>query len=449
MSNRWITKKNKDGEKKRVRIEDSKVHGTKLKRIPPSAGSLEKEAWSILDHLDSVTDVDQLLLEMRRYSGLIGRFSPYNAMLIAHQDPDATIVRSKPDWNYFGRKLKNDPKALDVLYPIGIPRKAIPGEVKEFIEKKREEGLDDAEIDRLISEKFNINGTGSTHAFGTGSVYDISQTVPVPGTERPEVSERRSPMTTEMKPRVPGKEKPEADNIKATTLYSALKELAGKHYKVVEAPTPNARGYTAHSGDETMIRVMKVPGENVEALHTLIHEMSHANLLHLDRKIPRGIAEGEAELSTYLVGSHYGFDFKNDSSAYIKGWLNSEKDHKFGKENIDRCMNNARSIINNIDSILKDYTGQEKDKITSRDLRGHTSKDGIFYVDRSYINEGQWGVVDKYLPNGIDDASLKQLKSAEKKITEYTKHNWTTDSIFEFLWSVNHAIKEKEKQSKN
>ena len=39
MSNRWITKKNKDGEKKRVRIEDSKVHGTKLKRIPPETES--------------------------------------------------------------------------------------------------------------------------------------------------------------------------------------------------------------------------------------------------------------------------------------------------------------------------------------------------------------------------------------------------------------------------
>lgn len=91
--------------------------------------------------------------------------------------------------------------------------------------------------------------------------------------------------------------------------------------------------------------------------------------------------------------------------------------------------------------------GLKKDKIT-RDLRGHTSKDGIFYVDRSYINEGQWGVVDKYLPNGIDDASLKQLKLAEKKITEYTKHNWTTDSIFDFLWSVNHAIKEKENGKK-
>ena len=418
---KWITRKNKDGEKKRVKIEDSRIHGTEIKRIPPSAGNLEKEAWSVINQLDKVTDVDQLLLEIGKYSGLIGRFSPYNAMLIMNQDPNATIVRSKLDWRDFGMELKDDAKALDVLYPIGIPSKTNPGKVKEFIEQKRKEGLDDAEIDQLISEKFNMNGTGSTHVFGTGSVYDISQTVPIPG-----------------------KEKQEENTVKATTLYSTLKELAGKHYKVVEGPTPNARGYTAHSGGDTMIQVMKVPGENVEALHTLIHEMSHANLLHLDRKIPRGIAEGEAELSTFLVGSHYGFDFKNDSSAYIKGWLNSEKDHKLGKENIDRSMNNAKSIINDIDSKLKEYMEQEGDEMTSRDLRGHTSKDGIFYVDRSYINEGQWGVVDKYLPNGIDHASLKQLKIAEEKITEYTKHNWTTDSIFEFLWSVNHAIKEKQ-----
>ncbi len=112
-----------------------------------------------------------------------------------------------------------------------------------------------------------------------------------------------------------------------------------------------ARGYIAHSGEGQKIVVMKIPGEDENVLHTLIHEMSHARPGHLYRKdFPRGLAESESELSTYLVGAHFGFDFKGDSAAYIKGWLDDAKakGSNLGKENIDRVMNNARLLINEI-----------------------------------------------------------------------------------------------------
>lgn len=119
-----------------------------------------------------------------------------------------------------------------------------------------------------------------------------------------------------------------------------------------ESPINNdARGYTAHSGEGKKIVVMKILGEDVNVLHTLIHEMSHARLEHLYRKdLPRGIAESEAELSTYLVGAHFGFDFKDDLSAYMKGWFDNARSQgeDFGKENLDRVMNNARWLINEI-----------------------------------------------------------------------------------------------------
>ena len=150
--------------------------------------------------------------------------------------------------------------------------------------------------------------------------------------------------------------KPVEEDVKATTLYNTLKKIAREHYTVEEGNILNgARGYTAHSGEGQKIVVMKIPGEDVNVLHTLIHEMSHARLEHLYRKdIPRGIAESEAELSTYLVGSHFGFNFRDDSSAYIKGWLDNAKAQgkSLGKENIDRVMNNARWLINEISARL-------------------------------------------------------------------------------------------------
>ena len=329
MAQKWITKK-KGNENKHIKIEtEKKPREIEVWDVGQSPSELEKQAWNMLGEISKVSTVDQLLLQMKKYSGTLGDYSGFNSLLIYMQNKDATIVRSSNEWKYFGRELKDGATPISVLYPLGIPVKDGPGKVKDFIEKKRNEGLDDETIDQLVREKFNLGRTGTAYVFGTGKVYDISQTQGIPG-----------------------KMKPVEEDIKATTLYNTLKKIAKDHYTVEEETILNgARGYTAHSGEGQKIVVMKIPGEDVNVLHTLIHEMSHARLEHLYRKdLPRGLAESEAELSTYLVGAHFGFDFKDDSSAYIKGWLDSAKSEgkDLGKENLDRVMNNARWLINEI-----------------------------------------------------------------------------------------------------
>lgn len=335
MSEKWITKKNENGESKHIRMDSAKTVREKTvvaTKMGPTVEELEKQAWGILDDLSKVSTVDQLLLELRKYSGTLGDYSAFNSMLIGLQDPKATIVRSKTEWGYFGRELKEDAKSMNVLFPIGIPPKEMPGKMKKFIEEKRNEGLDDDAITELVAEKLRRSGNGFAHYFGTGDVYDISQTNAIPG-----------------------KETPIEDVVSARELYKTLKGIAQEHYTVEEDIIFNgARGYTGHSGEGQRIVVMKIPGEDVNVLHTLIHEMSHARLEHLYRDdLMRGQAESEAELSTYLVGSHFGFDFKDDSAAYIKSWLDrTTKDKGLGKENLDRVMNNARWLIQEISSKL-------------------------------------------------------------------------------------------------
>ncbi len=71
----------------------------------------------------------------------------------------------------------------------------------------------------------------------TVKVYGISQTTPIPD-----------------------KTKFTEDDIKATILYNTLKKIVGEHYTVEESSIDNdARGYTAHSGEEQKIIVMKIP----------------------------------------------------------------------------------------------------------------------------------------------------------------------------------------------
>ena len=333
MVQKWITKK--DGnENRHIRIEtERKAREVQIQDMGPTPAQLEKQAWNLLGDLSKITTVDQLLLQMRKYSGTLGDYSGFNSLLIGMQDPGATIVRSRNEWKYFGREVNDGAVPISVLYPVGVAHKDGPGKVKDFIEKKRKEGLSDEAIEELVREKFNLTGGSFTKVFSTGKVYDISQTTPIPG-----------------------KTKPVEEDVKATALYNTLKKIAKEHYEVEESPiSDGARGYTAHSGEGQKIVVMKIPGEDVNVLHTLIHEMSHARLEHLYRKdLPRGIAESEAELSTYLVGSHFGFNFKDDSSAYIKGWLDNAKAQgkSLGKENIDRVMNNARWLINEVSARL-------------------------------------------------------------------------------------------------
>ena len=183
---------------------------------------------------------------MKKYSGTLGDYSGLNPLLIGRQYPNATIVRSRNEWKYFGR------------------------EVKDFIEKKRQERLSDEAIQELVREKFNLSGGGFTKVFSTGKVYDIPQTSVIPD-----------------------KAKPVEEDVKATTLYNTLKKIARGHYTVEEFPMNNgARGYTAHSGEGQKIVVIKIPSEDVNVFHMLIHEMFHARLEHLYRNdLPRGLAE--------------------------------------------------------------------------------------------------------------------------------------------------------------
>ena len=69
---KWITKK--DGnENKHIRIEtERKTREVQIQDIGPTPAQLEKQAWGLLGDLSKITTVDQLLLQMKKYSGTLG-----------------------------------------------------------------------------------------------------------------------------------------------------------------------------------------------------------------------------------------------------------------------------------------------------------------------------------------------------------------------------------------
>ena len=297
------------------------------------AKQLEAQARSMLSQAGKNTDIENMLLGLKKYSGLLGEYSPYNAALIYWQNHDATIVHSRKDWERLGYNIREDGKSMQVLVPIGAVRKVSKPELAKFIEDKRKEGLSDEAITLLAADKFEKRkGFRRVHTFTAGGVYDAGS---VTGGE--------------------GKPIEQAEKIRLSKLYTDFKKTAGQHWRVEEGVVSDARGFTTLEKSleegkpaQMMIRVMKVPNEDVEPLHTLAHEMAHARLKHIEeRKRPRKIQEAEAELAAYLALSHYGVDTSHDSAAYIGGWLKKEP---MGEEAVDRAMNAARWIIANTDA---------------------------------------------------------------------------------------------------
>jgi len=339
MVKRWITKKNKHDENIHIPIEEGKIRERELSLKMPEQSewekervrNLEKKAREILKDLSNVSNVDILLDTLKRYSGLLSDYSPFNASLIQSYDPDYTIVRSKQEWDRFGYELKDGAKKIPILVPIGVPKKHMPGEIVKFIEEKRAEGLSDEMIEHLVHEKFEKNLGGYTHTFKIGYVYDKRDVKPSP--EKKQLQEWNIDLTAE-------------------ELYQKAKNFAEQNQiKVVEGGTGEiGRGYATISNGGLEIHVMKAPGEDREAVNTMLHELGHSLLDHFIRKIPRELEEAEAQLTAYLVASHYGVDLQEYTKAYIGAWLD-KKGNKFTEENLDRVLKTAKEIINGIDKI--------------------------------------------------------------------------------------------------
>ena len=301
-------------------IRDPRIMET-LKFQEASKQELEKLARDELKRIAEMDDVEQLMINLKQYAGLLGKFSAYNSILITKQDPNATRVMSKKDWERLGYKLRKNAAPIAVLVPYGVPAKYSDAKIAKAIERMREQGHSEEYIMSKINEMLKKNEKKyRTNVFGVGRVYDAKS---VKGNVPPE------------------------EHYKNSVLYEAMKRGAMSKFRVEESTLADARGITQNHGER--IVVMKVPNESKEPLNTLAHEMSHAILKHDYSKQPRWEVEAEAELSAFLVLAHYNVDFEKEAGAYIKGWV---RNRHLSEESIDRAANAARQIIELTDAEL-------------------------------------------------------------------------------------------------
>lgn len=232
-------------------------------------------------------------------------FSLNNQMWAASQlavrGLDIQPIKTFKQWADVSRSVKKGEKALSLVMPVTVPIKDIDTETQEEVIKGYK---------KIFIEK--------------NYWFALSQTKGYYGAKK------------------------QADNSLKDAhpdwdVYTALKNLKIKKIPY-ETVNGNAQGYASREG--IAINVLAV-----NPVKTIIHEMAHILLGHLDKSVfsfdlaDRGVQEAEAEMTAYLVIASLGLEGLEYSRNYIQDWLACS-----GATFKD---SNANKVITAADKILK------------------------------------------------------------------------------------------------
>ena len=231
----------------------------------------------------------------RRMMDFLAKFRHYsfnNTILIYMQKPDATMLAGYKQWMSRGRKVKKGEKSIKIFgHSIG--------------KRKDENG----------NVVLNNDGTEATYEYyPILSVFDVSQTEPIPGKE-----DLYAKIQEMLKTNVEGGD-PEGIYVKLQVWL----QVNGYTFSE-ESNLGGAQGATDQQSKQVRVLSSLSPASKAA---TLIHECAHV-LLHKDTddyREHRGLRETEAESVGYIVGKMHGLDTSEISIPYVTSWSNGDKD---------------------------------------------------------------------------------------------------------------------------
>jgi hypothetical protein len=222
----------------------------------------------------------QRWVTVRSKNGLT-RYSFGNQLLIAYQLPDATYVAGFRAFLALNRCVRKGERAIRILAPMSLAstdREARETEQDQAGEQQR----------RTV--------------FRAVSVFDISQTDPLPDTEPVPVCPPGQPLTGDTH----------------AHQLPALRELAGElGYTVTHQPTGSTADGWCDSINHEIVVNSEMPANG--QVRVLIHEIAHATGIGYE-DYGRRRAEVLVDTITFIVCGAIGLDISGDSVPYIAGW---------------------------------------------------------------------------------------------------------------------------------
>lgn len=253
--------------------------------------TLSKKLMTGLKEIRTSEQYKEWLNSMSKFTN----YSVGNQIMIALQNPDATLVAGKAMWyKNFKRKLNHNAVGLYIKAPrIKEKIKATPEQIQQISEGK----LDEKTLPKIkVIEGFFLT-----------KVYDISETN---GPELPKAPVHQ--LTGE---------------VENYELFKAAIIEAAKPSEVFFVPEselpPNANGSFNYLTKQIKVRDNMSPEQTIK---TMLHEVAHSKMHDMDLETnqevikPRELKEFEAESAAYILCQKYGIDSSEYSFGYVAGW---------------------------------------------------------------------------------------------------------------------------------
>jgi antirestriction protein ArdC len=218
-----------------------------------------------------------------RVRAMFRQYSPANTWLIALQAPHATRVAGFRAWLKLNRCVRKGERGIRIWAPMQVQVRDGDGNVKRDEETGQE-------LRRL---RFRLT-----------SVFDVSQTEPLPNTEPVPLAPPSAPVTggthAALLPRLIAF----AEGLGIPVSYEQLPDNVGGYFHTVDKRIALADGRAANA-----------------TVRVLIHELSHMLVDRLDaEEYPYAREEVIAETVTYLVCTAAGVDVSGSSIPYVASW---------------------------------------------------------------------------------------------------------------------------------
>ena len=257
------------------------------------------------------------------------RYSLNNTVLIAMQNPEASLVAGYHAWQKrFERNVLKGEKAIRIIAPV---------EEKRLVEKEKIDPISKKPVLDSLGNPVIEEQEVTMKRFRVIPVFDVSQTE---GKELPILAKELE------------------GNVKDyDLLFEAIKEVSPVPIEF-KAMKIGKDGY--YHLKEKRIALRQGMSE-IQTLATAIHEISHAKLHNRDLQPAKGkdqrTQEVEAESVAYAVCQYYGIETADNSFGYLAGW-SSDKGLYELKASLQTIRDTASDLIQSIDGKLQELKQQ-------------------------------------------------------------------------------------------
>ncbi|GAB3823093.1 hypothetical protein GCM10028799_39020 [Kribbella italica] len=250
-----------------------------------------------------------------------------NAILIAAQRPDATLVGGWSTWKHLGRNVSKGEKAIRVFAPVFSRSKQVVDDKGAIARRVDLDLADDSETAKRRPGRRLVG-------FRVAYVWDVSQTNGEPLPKPPASARLVGPAPT--------------------GLWEGLATcVEGEGFRLSVEPIKGSVGDGFTDFEARRIVVSDSLSE-AAAVSTLAHEVAHMRMHDPDAVAAsgsvmcRGMREVEAESVAFILLAHHGLETDGDSFPYVAGWAASvDKAHpeRVVQRSGERVLRMTRELI--------------------------------------------------------------------------------------------------------